>query len=395
MTGSFTRTGGNELKYLEEVLNGQFSASTGYKMTKRLEESFAARFDSKYAIAFCNGTATLHACLEAAGVGIGDEVIVPPLTMSATTFAILHANAIPVFADVDMNTFNISPESVEKCVTPKTKAIITVALYGLSPDMDEIMRIAKAHDLVVIEDNAQCFLSTYKGRMAGTLGDMASYSFQASKHMTSGEGGMVITNNAYYAERVRKVSCLGYAGVSTNKGKISKSDIQSPEYMRHECMGWNYRMSELCGAVALAQLERLDLFVETRRATAALYEEAVGNTKWLRPQLRQDHNVNSYWTYALVLESGDWHAFRDKYVELGGDGVYAAWQLTYLEPMFTEMKLAGREKFLGGRTYGRGLCPNAEYLQPRMLQFKTNYTDMEKAKYKAEALHKTIEFFGR
>ena len=189
------RVGARERQYVEEVLSAGFRSSAGYKMTKRLEEAFAEKFDSKYAIAFCNGTATLHIALEAAGVGIGDEVIVPPLTMSSTTFGVLHANATPIFADVDPDTFVISAESIEKCITPKTKAIIVVSLYGLAPDFDAINAIAKKYNLVVIEDDAQCFLGKYKGKTVGTLGDIASFSFQSSKHMTSGEGGMLITSN--------------------------------------------------------------------------------------------------------------------------------------------------------------------------------------------------------
>lgn len=148
-------------------------------MTKRLEEAFCEKFGSKYAITFCNGTATLHIALEAVGVGLGDEVIVPPLTMSATTFGVLHANATPVFADVDPDTYQITAESIEKCITPRTKAIIVVSLYGLAPDFDKIMAVAKKHNLAVIEDDAQCFLGKYKGRTVGTIGDIASFSFQA------------------------------------------------------------------------------------------------------------------------------------------------------------------------------------------------------------------------
>jgi perosamine synthetase len=172
------RVGGNEEKYVLEVLATEFRSSKGSQMTSQLEKKFAEKFESEFAIAFVNGTATMHALLEARGVGPGDEVIVPPLTMSATTFAVLQCNATPVFADVDPETFQISAESIGQRITPKTKAIITVALYGLSPDMDPIMALANKHGIFVIEDNAECFLAKYKGRMVGTLGHAASYSFQ-------------------------------------------------------------------------------------------------------------------------------------------------------------------------------------------------------------------------
>ena len=158
---------GNERKYVEEVLQKEFRTSSGAEMMKRLEAEFAIQFDSKYAISFINGTATMHAVLEAMGIGNGDEVIVPPLTMSATTFAVLQSGATPIFADVHEKTFQIDPKSIEARLTERTKAIITVALYGLSPDMDPICSIAEKNGLYVIEDNAECFLGRYKGKIAG------------------------------------------------------------------------------------------------------------------------------------------------------------------------------------------------------------------------------------
>lgn len=177
-----------ELEYLKQVLSTEFRSSSGATFMRRLEVSFSKKFGSTYAIAFVNGTATMHAALEAMGIGDGDEVIVPPLTMSATTFAVLQANATPVFADIDPDTFQIDPSSIEQRITPRTRAIITVALYGLSPDMDPIMKLADKHGLKVIEDNAECFLGKYKGKLVGTIGHCSSFSFQSSKHLTSGEG---------------------------------------------------------------------------------------------------------------------------------------------------------------------------------------------------------------
>ena len=390
------RISAKERQYVEEVLSTGFRNSAGYQMTKRLENAFAEKFDSRYAVAFCNGTATLHIALEAVGVGMGDEVIVPPLTMSSTTFGVLHANATPVFADVDPDTFQISAESIEKCITPRTKAIIVVSLFGLAPDFDAINAIAKKHGLYVIEDDAQCFLGKYKGKTVGTLGDIASFSFQASKHMTSGEGGMLITQSEELAANIRKYSCLGYAGVSTNKGKISRTDIQDPDYCRHVSLGWNYRMSDVCSAVALGQLEHLDELVQARITSAKIFDEVVSGSKIMTAQKVGPEYVNSYWAYVtkLVDDSVEWHAFRDKYLELGGDGIYAAWKLTYQEPFFRQMTMLRRETLLNkGVSYEDGICPVAEALQPRLLQFKTNYWDTEVAKVKADVLAKTIRYF--
>lgn len=392
------RVYGNELKYLTEVLENEFRSSKGSMMMTRLEQAFSKRFNSNYAISHINGTATMHSILEAIGVGPGDEVIVPPLTMSSTSFVVLETGATPVFADVDLNTFEISPDSIRERITNKTKAIITVALYGLSPDMDPIMEIAEARSLFVIEDNAQCFLGEYKGKLVGTIGHAASFSFQSSKHLTSGEGGIVITNDKKLADAIRRVSSLGYAGVGAEKGKITKQDIQDPEYSRHIELGWNYRMPELCSAVALAQLENIDQLVNIRVKAAEMFNQAARGTKLLRQQSVGMDYKHSYWTWAAVLEDANisWKEFRNKFVEFGGDGIYAAWKLTYLEPMFETKSFLGREKYINKsilESYKPGLCPNAEYLQKRILQFKTNYWDLIIAEQQAEILSKTIKYF--
>lgn len=398
------RIGEKERQYVLEVLDSQFSSSAGSNMTNRLEKEFAERFGVKYAIAHINGTATMHSALAAAGVGPGDEVIVPPLTMASTSFAVLHANAVPVFADIDPQTFTIDPKDIRRKITPYTKAIIPVALYGLSPDMDAIMDIARKHDLTVIEDDAECFLGYYKGRVVGSIGHMASFSFQSSKHITSGEGGMVITDDKELANKVRRFNSLGYAGVGATKGKITKGDIQDPEYERHVSLGFNYRIPELCSAVALAQVERLDELVEMRKEIAKMYSEAVSGCSWLKPQEVPEGYVHSYWAYVLKLDTEavdfTWHDFRKKYMELGGDGIYAAWLPNYLEPVFKEYSFYPRGcptqcSHYKGQTqkYQKGLCPVAESVQQNLLQFKTNYFDIDQADKQVETLSKTIKYF--
>lgn len=391
---------GNELTYVKEVLDSQFRSSKGAFMMQRLEQSFAKKLGQNYAIALVNGTCTLHAILEGAGIGVGDEVIVPPLTMSSTTFAVLQANATPVFADVDPDTFVISSKSIEKNITPNTKAIITVSLYGLSPDMDDIMDIATKNNILVVEDNAECMLGTYKGRNVGTLGHVASYSFQSSKHITSGEGGIIVTNSLELAEGIRRVSSLGYAGVGASKAKITKQTIQDPDYSRHLSMGWNYRMPELCAAVALAQLENVEELVARRIEVASLYAKAIAEVSWLKPQLVGDEYECTYWTYVVKLDHPaiSWKEFRDQYMAFGGDGIYAAWKLTYLEPMMANKNLLNREKFISKENlnrYRKGLCPVAEGLQGKLLQLKTNYWNIDDAKKQIEVLIRTIEYFNK
>ena len=395
-----------ERTYVMEVLDSQFRTSAGSVMTKRLEAKFAQVFGVKYAISFINGTATMHAALSAAGVGPGDEVIVPPLTMASTAFAVLHANAVLVFADIHPYTWTIDPKSIEERITPQTKAIIPVAIYGLSPDMDAIMDIAKRHNLFVLEDDAQCFLGYYKGRIVGSIGYAASFSFQSSKHMTSGEGGMVTTNDKELADKIRRFGSLGYGAVEAGagKGKITKETIQDPKYDRHISIGWNYRMPELCAAVALAQIERMDELVKKRIEVAALCAQAVKGCSWLRPQQVPEGYVHSYWAYVLKLDDGidfSWYDFRRKYMELGGDGIYAAWKLSYLEPVFRNhtfypkgflVQCSHYKNVL--QRYEPGLCPEAEAIQPRLLQFKTNYLNADVAERKAAVLAQTIRYFG-
>ena len=391
---------GNELKYLKEVIQNEFSTSSGAKMMNLLEKKFATIFQSKYAISFINGTATMHAALEAMGVGKNDEVIVPPLTMSSTAFAVLQANATPVFADIDLETFLINPESIKKLINKKTKAIITVALYGLSPDIDKIRKLS--NKIKIIEDNAECFLGLYKNKLAGTLGDCASFSFQSSKHITSGEGGMLITSNKVLADKIRKVQSLGYMGLSSKKSKIDKNKLANPNYDRHYCLGWNYRISELCSAVALGQLENINALVSRRIEVAKLfYKKSRQYHTWFVPQKIPSYCKHSHWTWAVKLETNkiSWEEFTNKFKQFGGDNIYAAWKLSYQEPVFKNLRFLGREKLISKKNLKnyskKNLCPNAEYLQPRILQFKTNYWKLEDMHKQARVLEKTLKFFGK
>lgn len=387
-----------EKKYAMEALDNGFATSKNGIFNSRLEQKFAETFRAKYAIGFVNGTATLHTALVVLGVKPGDEVIVPPLTMSSTSFGALQngAGSIPVFADVDRKTFIISPQAIRKVITKKTKAIITVSLYGLSPDYDEILKICKEHNLFLVEDNAQCFLGEYKGKLVGEFGHFSSYSFQASKHMTAGEGGMLTTNDETLANNARRFNSLGYAGVSAKKGKITKNDIQDPKYSRHVALGFNYRMSEVQAAVALGQLERLRELVDVRVKVARMFDDAIAGSDLLTRQAEPPGYKNSWWAYSTVLNTErpetDWYRFRELWQKNGGDGYYAAWKLSYQEPLFQNevQKMKGV-----WQKYAPGLCPDAEYLQLRLMQFKTNYWDLSEAEKQADILRKTLREFKR
>ena len=383
-----------EKKYVIEVIDNEFNTSKNSVFGNRLEANFSKVLGVEYSIGHVNGTATMHTALAALGVKPGDEVIVPPLTMSSTALAVLQNNSIPVFADVDLATFNICAKSINEKITSKTKAIISVSLYGLAPEYDEILEICKKNNIYLIEDNAECFLSYYKGKMVGSFGDFSSFSFQASKHLTCGEGGMLCTSNAEFADKARKFGSLGYAGVSAKQGKITRNDIQDPQYNRHVSLGFNYRLSEGNAAITLGQLERSEELVEIRKKVALIFDEAIRDSKLVTKQFNPTYCINSFWSYSFILNTEkpeiDWYRFRDLFQANGGDGFYAAWKLSYFEPLFINeiQHLSGVKQ-----QYKNGLCPNAEFLQPRMVQMKTNYWDLEEAKAQAKVLKKTINEF--
>jgi perosamine synthetase len=380
-----------EKKYVLEALDNEFQTSKNSVFCNRMEKKFAEIHNVKYAINHVNGTQTMHTALAALGIGVGDEVIVPPLTMSSTAIAVLQNGSIPVFADVDIDTFNIDANSIREKITAKTKAIMPVALYGLAPDYDEIKKVCLDENLFLIEDNAEALLAKYKGEKVGEFGDFASFSFQASKHVTCGEGGILITNNEEFADKARKFSSLGYAGVGPKQGKISRNDIQDPNYSRHVSLGFNYRMSEVNAAVILGQLERVEELVQQRINVAKLFNNVLEGQSLLKRQIEPDGYLNTYWSYSVVLDTRnpekDWYKFRDLLKKNGGDGFYAAWKLSYFEPLF----LNNIQNWNGvWQKYQTGLCPKAEFLQPRMIQLKTNYWNLSEAEAQAEILIKTI-----
>lgn len=392
MSDELWRVGQREVDYIKEAID---SGLTGI-MNQRLEEEFARKFGVKYAVGVNSGTSALHCCLAAMNIGPGDEVIVPPLTFASTAFSVLYLGAVPVFADIDPDTFNIDPKEIIEKITPRTKAIIPVALYGLPADMDPIMDISASYNLFVLEDSAECLLGRYKGKISGTIGDMGIFSFERSKHMTTGNGGMIVTNNEELAESARKFSVMGYSTLKAGayESKPPKDVIQDPNFNRHLFVAPNYRLPEVCAAMALAQLEKLDEFVKKRIEIAKLYSEAVQDCDWLKPQKVPEGFVNSYWTFVMKLEGGAreiyWQHFRKTYLEEGGDPFYAAWKLTYMEPALVGMEF--RENNL---KYEKGLCPTAEEIQPKLIQLKTNYGSMEYAKEQALSLERTIKKLDR
>ncbi len=323
------------------------------------QQTFARFQGARFGIACANGTAALEVSLKALGVGPGDEVIVPAYTFVATATAVLMVNAVPIFADIEYDTLNLNPASVERAVTTKTKAIIPVHFAGQAADMDALLQIAKRHKLCVIEDAAHGHGGTWKGRGLGSIGDAGTFSFQASKNMTSGEGGLIITSDEKCA-----TLCESY----TSLGRKS----QAPWY-EHYRLGWNYRMTEFQGAILLEQLKRLEAQNSRRRENAAYLTQQLAHIPGIRTLRVPDYATrNSHHLYMFCLNEWEFGVSRASLLAaLDKEGIpcssgYA--HPVYQNPMFLNRDFHARDcpldcgHYEGGVDYSafEALCPNAE-----------------------------------
>ncbi len=381
-------TSGNELKYLNEVLSNSDQVRKN-PFTDRLEDAFCEKFDVKYAIAVNSGTSGLHAALIAAGVQPGDEVITTPFTVVVDSTVPVIMGAKPVFADIDPDTHNIDPNSIKEQITDKTKAIIPVSHDGLPYDIDRVMEIANQHNLIVIEDNAQAMLAEYNGRYVGKDAHITMFSFERTKHVSTGEGGILITNDSNLAVKSRKFAGMGFKNLSSKKSDLVAGvplEYQTPTYERNDELGLNYRFNEFLAAIALAQFEIVDERVKLRRDIAKLYDAVFENTSFKIQHIPNGY-VSSYFTYAVespFSQLNDWNKFHQSHISNGGDDFFASMLLTYQEPIMK--KLGYFEKY-------DGKCPIAEKIQPKMMQFKTNYRTLEEAEKWIKKLKYSLENF--
>ena len=355
------RFGDEELKELKEALdqNTLFYAKGG--KVKKMCEEFAKMHGMKYCIAASSCTAAIHVAIGALDIGPGDEVIVPPITDQGTLIGILFQNALPVFADIVPDSYSYDLADLEKKITKRTKAIIPVHLTGSPSDLDPILAIAKKHKIPVIEDCAQSYLAEYKGKLVGTMGDLSAFSLNDFKHISAGDGGMVLTNDDNLAKRCALFADKWYDRSGDRSG------------WSLAMLAPNYRMNELTGAVGLAQFKKLHGIVKRRREIAAVYDKAVNGIKGLYAPKPPKGGVSSYWFYMLRLEEKEAGVSRTKFVEaLNKEGV-PAWgpyvqRVKYLEPMFAELKAYPHSKYpFDNPVYGKvefkpGLCPTAEHL---------------------------------
>lgn len=289
---------GNEKKYVNECLDSTWISSVGGFIT-RFEETFAAFCGSRHAVACNNGTSALHLALLAAGVESGDEVIVPTLTYVATANAVRYCNAVPVFVDSEPLTMNLDPAALEEKITRRTKAIVAVHLYGHPADMDPILEIARRHHLVVIEDAAEAHGATYRGRITGTLGDLATFSFFGNKIVTTGEGGVVTTDNAGMERHIRLLRGQGMDPARRYWFPIA---------------GYNYRMTNIQAAIGLAQMENIEIHLGRRRAVADWYRKYLGGLEdFLQLPAELPWARHAFWMFAIVLHDS-WGMDRDEFM---------------------------------------------------------------------------------
>jgi len=278
---------GNEKKYLLECIDTGWISSEG-PFVERFEQAFARRVGRRHAVAAANGTAALDIAVEALAIGPGDEVILPTFTIISCIHQIVRAGATPVLVDSDPLSWNMDVEQVAAKITPRTKAIMAVHIYGLPVDMDPLLALADRHGLKLIEDASQMLGQTYKDRPCGSFGDISTFSFYPNKHITTGEGGMMATDDEELAERARSLRNLCF---------------QPGKRFVHEHLGWNYRMTNLQAALGLAQLERLDEFVARKRFVGRRYRELLKDVPGLQlPLTETEFAENIYWVFGLVLD---------------------------------------------------------------------------------------------
>ncbi len=316
---------GNEERYVLDALRTGWISSAG-EYVRRFEEGFAAWCGRRFGISTTSGTTALHLALRALGIGPGDEVILPDFTMVASLFAVLYVGARPVFVDVEPDTWNIDPEQIEAAVTPRTRAIMPVHIYGHPCDMDPIMAIAARHGLAVVEDAAEAHGAEYRGRRCGSFGVLNAFSFFANKILTTGEGGMVVTDDESLAERCRyyRNLCFPLTG--------------SRDYI-HDDLGYNFRLTNLQAAVGVAQLERAGELVRRRRAVARAYLERLSGVPGVQLPVERPGVVNVYWMFGIVVDAAAYGMDRDALTEtLRREGIDSR---PFFKPLHRQKVLAG------------------------------------------------------
>ena len=323
---------GREKDYIIECLDTGWISSEG-TFVERFEQQFAARVGRGFGIAVCNGSAALEAAVAALGIGPGDEVILPTFTIISCAAAIIRAGATPVLIDSHQQTWNMDVDQVADNISRRTKAIMAVHIYGLPVDMEPLLALAQERGLHIIEDAAEVIGQTYKGRPCGSFGDISTFSFYSNKHVTTGEGGMIVTDDEALARKCRSLRNLCF---------------QPEKRFVHNDLGWNMRMTNLQAAIGLAQLERLDRHIDRKRRMGRRYTELLEETSGLQlPVSNTNYAENIYWVYGVILEEQVAFAAREAMSKLGHLNIATRpffWPM-HEQPVFQKMGLFHASSF--------------------------------------------------
>jgi len=323
---------GNEKKYLIECIDTGWISSEG-PFVKQFEEQFCKKVDRKFGIAVANGTAAIDIAIEALEIKKDDEVIIPTFTIISCITQIIRNVAKPVLVDSDPLTWNINVSQIEEKITSKTKAIMVVHIYGLPVDMQPVLDLAKKYHLKIIEDAAEMHGQTYNGKPCGSFGDISTFSFYPNKHITTGEGGMIVTDDEKLAEKCRSYRNLCF---------------QAQKRFVHEELGWNYRMSNLQAALGVAQLENLDKHIVRKRAIGDLYNQLLKNIPNIQlPLQKTDYAENIYWVYGIVLDKKLNINAETMMKKLGAEnvGTRPFFYPMHLQPVFNKQGFFINEKY--------------------------------------------------
>ena len=305
-------------KYINQAVDNQFRTSKNRHFNNLLINEFCNKINVKYGVTVSSGTAGLHTTLLSLELKKNDEVILPAITMSAVAYSILLSGAKPIFADIDENSLNIDPTSVEKRITKNTKAIICVSLYGLPPDYTTLKKIIKKYKkkIYLIEDNAECVMGSYKKKIAGSFGDFSIFSFQSSKVLTCGEGGMIVTNDKRLWAKAKVYSNLGYY-ISKKTYEQIRINLQNTNFKRHKVLGYKYTLSDLSAAVVYGQLKKINLLCKIRNDCAKEYKKIINKFSFIKTQEYSQSYKHGYWAFSLLFNNKKYYEFfKNNFVKM-------------------------------------------------------------------------------
>lgn len=334
-----------------EVLRSAYLTTGPY--ISKFEQVVASYVNAKYAVAFSNGTAALHGACFAAGIGKGDEVITTPMTFAASANCVCYQGGVPIFVDINARTFNIDPEKIQGKITDKTRAIIPVDFTGQPVELDRILEIAKKHNLVVIEDAAHALGATYRGRKVGSISDMTMFSFHPVKHITSGEGGIITTNNEEYYEKLLQFRSHG---IIREKDKLN--EYHGLWYYEMQFLGYNYRMTDIQAALGISQLKKIDKFIELRRKYVTMYNNAFQYMSEITTPFQHEDGESSWHLYIIRLNLDKLMVSRREIFEAlhqQNIGVNVHYIPVHLQPYYQQLG------------YRKGICPKGEKLYEEMI----------------------------